>query len=160
MNAVIHYANTSAEELRVCNVPDHIIRFVEQNRSHLQRTMQQQQQFRGMVQKPNSQGQTSESERMAPNVSGFPYVSPQQQQAIPAAGARQPPQPSHQGRFQTGINLTGSEHGQSQPQNTATHNLPSWPARPTPEQSQYFVQLIARCKQEFMVKSEFPPFFV
>jgi hypothetical protein len=149
MNAVMAYANTSAADMRTRGVPDGLIQFVEQNRSHLQRTYLQQQAFRGMV-RPNAPGQTSEPERMIANVSGFPNISPQQQQAIPSAGARPPPQPPQQNHLQAGMNVSGASHGQPQPQSP----VPSWPARPTPEQSQQSIQLIARVKQDFVTRSE------
>jgi hypothetical protein len=48
MNAVMVYANTSAADMRGRGVPEGLINFVEQNRSRLQQTLQQQS-FRGMA---------------------------------------------------------------------------------------------------------------
>src|ERR1700683_3056738 len=162
MNAVMIYANIPAPELRARGVAEQVINFVELNRANLQRTSQQQQLFRGIMQKPNIPGQASEPGRVGSNILGsFPnMLSSQQSGSMPPAGARPPPP---QGHPPAGMNVTGPMNGQSQSQ--PQHKPPpvngmapiqaSRPSRPTPEQSQEAIQFIQRVKNEFIVKSEY-----
>jgi hypothetical protein len=151
------YANVSAADLRASNVPEQVIRFVEHNRAHLQRTIQQQQMFRGVL-KPNTQGQASEPGRMNPEA--FPgIVHPQQQVgSMPPAGVRPPPPQGHPPP--AGVNIPASSNGLPQPlQKPPPPNVApiqaSRPARPTPEQSQEAMQFIQQVKNEFIQKSEY-----
>jgi len=156
------YASTSAADMRGHGVPEQLIQFVEQNRAHLQRTATQQHLFRGMVQKPNapgSSGQASDPESLMPTATRFPHISPQQQAAMPSAGARPPQQPPQQGHPQAGMNLSGANNGQSQQQNPTINSMStqrSWPSRPTLEQSHQAIMSVQKMKQEFITRSEFP----
>jgi hypothetical protein len=164
MNAVMVYANVSATDLRTRGVPEQVVQFVEHNRAHLQRTIQQQQVFRGMVQKPNVPGQAPDPGRMNPDVLGsFSGMLPQPQAgSLPPAGARQQQQPQ-QGHPSTGMttNGTNSGNGQSQPPqkpppiNAMPSIQASRPSRPTLEQSQEAIQFIHRVKNDFVLKSEY-----
>jgi hypothetical protein len=160
MNAVMVYANVSAPDLRARGVPEQVVHFVEHHRTHLQRTIQQQQVFRGMVQKPNGPGQASESGRMNSEALGSFGMLPPQPGSMPSAGAR-PLQP--QSHLTAGMNLGGTSNGQPQslqkppPANGMASVQVSKPSRPTPEQSQEAIQFIQRVKNEFVTKSEYLP---
>jgi len=155
MNAVLVYANVSAVDLRARGIPEQVVQFVEHNRAHLQRTSQQQQMFRGVMQKPNITGQTSEPGRMNTDILGsFSGMQPSQQPGSIPTGARQQ-QPSHP----PGMNANGSGNGQSQlpqkplPINSMATMQASRPPRPTPEQSQEAFQFVQRSKSDFIMKN-------
>jgi len=127
------FANISAPELRARSVAEPVIHFVERNRAHLQRTSQQQQMFRGMVQKPNMPGQASEPGRMNSDLLGsFPnMLSSQKSGSMPPAGARPPPP---QGHLPAGMNVPGTMNALR-------------PLIPTQEQSQEATQFVQRLKK-------------
>jgi len=157
MNAVMMYANVPAADLRTRGVPEQVIHFVESHRAHLQRTIQQQQLFRGsMIPKPNMPGQPSEPGRINPDVLGtFPGILYSQQGSIPPAGARPSP-PGHP----ADMSVNGTSNGQPQPpqkplpvNGMGAMQAPR-PSRPTAEQSQEAIQFIQRLKTEFITNSE------
>jgi hypothetical protein len=163
MNAVMVYANVPAAELRTRGVPEQVVHFVENNRAHLQRTMQQQQMFRGMIPKPNMPGQASEPGRNNPDAIGsFSGMLPSQQQgSIPPAGPRPPP-PGHP----ASMSVNGTSNGQLQPPqkppptNGIAATPPSYPSRPTQEQSQEAILYIQRTKHDFVTHSQYLDFLV
>src|ERR1700722_11535792 len=115
MNAVLVYAHMPTPELRARRIPEQIISFVEKNRANLQRTAQQQQLFRGMVQKPNMPGQASEPGKMNRDVLGpFAHMAPTQQPGSTLPLESRPPQP--QGYPSVGVNFTGTRNVLAQPQ--------------------------------------------
>lgn len=146
MNAVIMYANISAADLRARNIPEQVIHFVEMHRAHLQRTSQQQQMFRGIVQKPTISGQASEQGRNTDVLGPFPNMLQHASRPPPA-----------QGHPAAGMNISGANNGQQKPPpNGVPPNMAvSRPARPTPEQSHEALQFIQRIKTEFVTKSEY-----
>lgn len=154
----MQYANVSAADMRARNVPESLINFVEHNRAHLQRTQQQQQAFRGVVQKPNQLGQGTEPDRLN-GIGQFPNIPAQQpQQHIPGVTGNRIPQP--QGLPATGMGLSGAANNgpSSQQQNLSTNSTlgiqRQQPARPTPEQSRQASEFVQRAKQEFVTKSK------
>ncbi|RDB30960.1 hypothetical protein Hypma_000130 [Hypsizygus marmoreus] len=94
MQLVIGYANQSVAELRAQNVQENIIKFVEQNRAHLQRTVMEQGMFRGQLHNQGlrpSEQQPQPQQRGIPSVQGpFPGASAQPGVAAPSAGQRPP----------------------------------------------------------------------
>src|ERR1700685_2520789 len=159
MNAVMVYANISAPELRARGVAEPVIQFVEHNRAHLQRTSQQQQMFRGMVQKPNMPGHAEPGRTNLDLLESFPNMLPWQQPGSMAPAGARPPPP----QGPAGMNVPGTMNGQSQsqpqhkppPVNGMAPMQASRPSRPTPEQSQEAIQFIQLVKNEFIGKSEY-----
>ncbi|KAF7967708.1 hypothetical protein HWV62_33335 [Athelia sp. TMB] len=60
INTVMMYAHVPAAELHARGVPDNVIRFVEANRANLQRSVQQQISFRGVVQNGSSSAEQAQ----------------------------------------------------------------------------------------------------
>ncbi|KAF7964453.1 hypothetical protein HWV62_7575, partial [Athelia sp. TMB] len=136
MNTMMMYAHVPAAELHARGVPDNVIRFVEANRANLQRSVQQQISFRGVVQNGSSsaeQGQFS------------------QPQAGPGPSMQHPARGPQQGLSPAGMSLATHNGQPQQPaMNGALGQPGARPTRPTTEQSAQAQQFVTQIRNEFV----------
>lgn len=137
MNAVMKYANVPAAELRAARLPEHIIGFVEANRAHLQRNLQQQTMFRDVT-KGSVPGQADPAPQP-------PHMTNQQgQPSMPGNRPNQIP-----GAHPSGLGApAGSQHN-PQP----NEGGPTRPVPPSPEQTRLASEYVQKMKQEFLSKN-------
>ena len=147
MNLAMRYANMSTAEMRNLNPPppEQMIAFVEANRSHLQRSQQQQDMLRGIASKP---AQSTNQERTSTQYSGL-----QNQQALPPtvlnagpSGGNQPPVASQAGQVPV-------QPTQGPNQAPAAMSFPQRP-RPTAEQGRHAFEWVQKAKSDFANHSE------
>jgi hypothetical protein len=150
MQQMMMYANVPIQELRARGVPDKMIAFIEQHRPNLQRTVAQQQAFRGMLSKNNQAEQASNP------ASTFPLTqqpqNPSLPNSMPPTGQRPGPQISQQA---PGPNVTSMEaQFVRPPQVTSAGSTQGRMQRPTQEQLRQAHSWIMNIKSEFMTRSK------
>lgn len=145
----MRYANMSAAEMRNGNppLPDQVIAFVEANRSHLQRSLQQQEMLRGIVSKPNQPPQGFNPERpntQYPGLQNQP-VQPPTMPNVPTGGSQPQPPTTNQAGQGPAPPTQGSNQG------PPGMTFPLRP-RPTLDQGRQAGEWVQRAKSEFLAQ--------